>query len=1006
MSTFLQAVAEHYYRRYGSEISRLHFVFPSRRAMLFFRHYLSQIAIDPIFAPECSTINDFFASLVPQGYKLADHTTLQFELYEAYREVYPDAESFDAFLYWGGIILKDFDQIDRHLISARALYANVYDYKELADELEYLSDELRALIEQFWGKFRDMPQDYGTAKADGYTDSMREKFLQFWSRLYPLYEAFGRRLREQGILYEGALYREVASEVVDIVDSIADGGRLIFVGLFYLTESEKKLFRQIRRRDIGEFCWDRRVRIVQDEQHPAHKLLLDNIEMLGQVEIEDSNSHALPEQVNLVRCNSSLAQVKALPNILDMLDIDGAELLEPTTAILLPDESLLLPAVSSIPPSFDGINISLGYPLAQAPVAIFVDRWMRLLESERIIREKQTYPYEPLIGLLGTRLLREYAPGLLELTEDIKAARRYYVSLDEHQGKIESLGLTDICSTLLPSSHERTGLHLLDAMYRLLRGLLPTNLEEDIEEQDEAEAFLEEETSASNEDTLSDLDIEFIYHYLNLITRLRSQLEKYEQLIDLHTAIQLLRGLIEGINIPFEGNPLKGLQIMGLLETRGIHCEHLIYLSAEEGKLPKPAITTTLIPLTLRQGYGLPTPQELEIAGAYNFYQSIARAESLTLLYGSEGGLGSGAEQSRYIQQLRYLYDVEMREFTLSIAAEQKAGSIPIVHKEGYVWELLEQYRQTKELSPSSLSIYASCPLRFYYEHIERLQSEEAPSLLLQANEFGTIVHNVMQELYRVYEGGRVVSREDIQNLLHKSQQARLETLVERFYRELLPDSARRGELSQLAKIYCDLMLSQVKTVLRYDRDLAPFTYHAGEQRIHLPVILSDGREVRFKGTIDRIDETTDGLRVVDYKTGSAELRLRYWEELFSPEGKYKAIAQTLIYSELLSNGHQDNGQKALPSLSHKPIAPHIYHLPSMSKPGKAYQSVVSVPDNNSESTKATTQPIVDYMDCRADFLDELMKTLEELFSPDVPFVAQRGKGCSYCPFLLSCGKE
>lgn len=970
--------------------------------MLFFRHYLSQIASRPIFAPECSTVNDFFARLVSEGYKLADHTTLQFELYEAYREVYPEAESFDAFLYWGGIILKDFDQVDRHLIPARALYANVYDYKELTEELDYLSDDLKALIEQFWGKFRDMPQEH---RGGGEQDKsvMRAKFLEFWNRLYPLYEAFGKRLREQGVLYEGALYREVAAEAVDVVDKLAEGGRIVFVGLFYLTESEEKLFRQIRRRDIGEFCWDRQVCIVQDEQHPAYKRLQRNIEMLGQVEIETSPAHqrSLPACINLVKCSSSVAQVKALPNILEMLGVAAEELNTPSTAILLADESLLLPTVSSIPTSFSGINISLGYPLSQAPVAIFIDHWMRLLESERFIQARQTYPYDMLIGLLSTRLLREHAPRLLELTEEMKRGKRYYVCLDDYQERMQALGVAEICQTLLPNSLERTGLHLLDALTRLLRDLLPQQLPEELEHDEPDEVSVE-----VAEETLSDLDIEFIYHYLNLINRLRSQLERYEHLIDLHTAIQLLKGLIEGVNIPFEGNPLKGLQIMGLLEARGIHCAHLIYLSAEEGKLPKPAISSTLIPLTLRQGYGLPTPQDLETAAAYNFYQSIARAETLTLLYGTEGGAGSSAEPSRYIPQLRYLYGVETRTFTLSISAEQQVGIPPTVEKVGRAWELLEEYRTGRELSPSTLSIYAACPLRFYYEQIERLQSPETPSLLLQANEFGTIVHNVMQELYLKYEGGRVVSREVIAGLLDQSQAAYLQTLVERFYRELiLPASARRSELSRLAKIYCELILAQVKTVLHYDLSLAPFTYHAGELRLHLPMKLSDGRQVRFKGTIDRIDEREGCVRVVDYKTGSAELKLTDWEELFSSEGRYKAIAQTLVYCELLSRGHADAGDKALSGLGHRAISPHIYHLPSMSKAGKAYNSIVSAPELGDDAIRTKAQPMQSYEESRPLFVEELTQTLEELFSPDVPFVAQPGKGCTYCPFLLSCGK-
>lgn len=997
MSHFLRSVAEHYYASYGGGVSELRFVFPSRRAALFFRHYLSQLAERPIFAPECQTINDFITSLSPEGPRLADHTSLQFELYEAYREIHPDAESFDSFLYWGGVILKDFDLIDRHLVSARGLYANVYDYRELTDELEHLSPELRQLVEQFWGKFRDLPD-----RGEGESELMRHKFLDFWLRLYPLYEAYGRRLRQGGIAYEGALYREVAEQAVEVVDRLGrEGRRIVFVGLFQLTPSEERLFAQIRRRDLGEWCWDRQLRILEDEEHPAYRQMQRNLELLGEVSAlaPESDAPTLPRSIRLIRCSSSIAQVKTLPLLLDEIGVDSREVTSPSTAILLPDEQLLLPVVSSIPDSFTSINVSLGYPLSFAPVAVFIERWMRLLEHKRIVRERDTYPLDQLTGLLSSRLLRDSFPSIGRLAEGIKRGRSYYVCLEDHAETIDTLELRPLLELLVPS-RPTEGIELLERMQRLLRLLLPTEIAESVEGEEGAEA-------EDGGEGLSPFDLEFIYHYLLLIERLRSQLERYVDLVDVDTAIRLLKGLIEGVNIPFEGNPLRGVQVMGLLEARGLHCQHVIYLSAEEGKLPRDLMASTLIPLSLRQGHGLPTGQEQDMASAYNFYQSIARAETLTLLYGAEEQLGGAAELSRYVQQLEHLYGANVEHQSLSSRADKPSQRAIIVEKEGEAWEHLEAYRLTHELSPSTLSIYSSCPLRFYYEQIEGLAEDETPSPLMQANEFGTILHNVVQELYRPYEGGREIRPQFLDDLLSPRHRAYLHTLVGREYkRTVLPKSQHRAPLSRLADIYCDLILSEVYTVLRYDRELAPFVYHAGELKVHLELELKDGRRVRLKGTIDRIDEHEGTIRVIDYKTGYAVRRLPSWQELFDSEGEHKAIAQTMIYCELLYRGHTGESGPSLEALRGKPLRPHIYHLPSMRREGKAYRSEVVLYEVEEGKTRRSERDLGEYEEFREAFVEIWEQSLEELFDRGQPFRQERSaQGCGHCPFVLSCGR-
>ena len=233
MKPFLYQVAALFYERYGAEVSRLAFVFPNRRAGLFFQKYLSEIADKPLFSPVILTINDLFVQL--SGKRLADRVSMLFILYDLYIRRSGSDESFDEFLYWGEMLLNDFDDIDKYMVDARALFTNVTDLREIERDFDYLSEEQIAAIRSFWSSFY----------PKGDTPTQRD-FLAVWRILYDLYAEFRAALSREEKAYEGMIFREVVERLErgDALD--LPYPRVIFVGLNALSVSEERFLIRLR----------------------------------------------------------------------------------------------------------------------------------------------------------------------------------------------------------------------------------------------------------------------------------------------------------------------------------------------------------------------------------------------------------------------------------------------------------------------------------------------------------------------------------------------------------------------------------------------------------------------------------------------------------------------------------------------------------------------------------------------------------------------------------------
>lgn len=1055
MDRFITEVARHYYEAYGRDVGTRTFVFPSRRAILFFERALGEMAETPLLAPRCLTISDFLASLVPEMMVL-DRTALLFELYACYkaeREAQAQVrgvpqtgsggltESFDEFLFWGNIILSDFDLIDRHLIDASLLYRNLGNIKELRDELTDLDDETLELLERFWDNFTNPHKLTDTQRQEH-----RQRFMDFWLSLAGVYERLTSRLREQGLAYEGMLYRHIAEHSADLVSELVERGhgQYVFVGLFEITPSEMKILGQMRSRGLAEMYWDEAVAIVQDPEHPAHRLMASNISRLGRANapIRLSPEELLPREVRVYRSSSTVSQVKALGAVMKTLGVDLLQEHDPKsidTAIVLPSQQLLLPVASAIPESFRHLNITLGYPLSRTPIAIFVHRWLRLVASHR----RGAYPLERVESVVSLQVLGDSFPLLSELSTSIRAHKRYMIStsrltrlidelssLGEATGADAEVAETQAIARLL-FAHYDSGREVIGALSSLLEHLSGRMLRE---AQRSAETSPVETSPASpssggappqDEGEALDrvpmsFDLEFVYHYRRLVTRLSGLMDRYaEWALSVESMARLLDGLTLGVAIPFEGNPLQGLQIMGLLESRLLHFDTIIYLSAQEGSLPARRNLSTLIPATLRAGYHLPSLEWLDTADAYRFYQSVARSKRLVMLYGSEDPIGGGrGEESRYLRQMRMLYQVEVEEVGIQTLFRPSEPCPIVIDKrrpevQAVLSSFLRQGEGARALSASALADYKACSLRFYYKHILRITDEGGGvEQLLGSGDFGTLLHNTMQALYdagapSLSGRGREITRPYIAQLLTPGNKAVEREVIRQYQRlfastpqERTPREISRSELDALVVYYIDLLVEYIKKVLRYDLGTAPFDFVGGEQFVSTTLPLEEGVQVNLKGTIDRLDLCRgvydDGrlcLRILDYKTGSDEIKpIASIEQLVERyPSKEKATIQILLYCELVRSAGLEGIDTSLP------LVPGVLVVRRMRGDLEDYTPYLY---ERGESIPLEYSPEV-----REAFVSALRGLLTEVFDQERPFEQTADtQACQHCPFTRICG--
>lgn len=942
-SSFLSELAHKLVSRYSGDLSSLVILFPSRRARAFFNDALSELSTLPRWQPQWATIDEIMERA--SGLMRGDRIRLITELYKIYIKYHPK-EEFDKFYFWGDMLIADFDLIDKYLVDAKQLLRNIEDIKELEADVSYLTPEQLRII-SFWKSIGD---------GDSLS-SQKQRFLKIWRTLYNIYEDYHEHLKSLGFAYTGMMYRCAVENIERGEGAELPNKRVVFAGFNALSECEKRLFKHLALSEHGaEFYWDYDDYYVANTSHEAGMFMRENLHLFPSVDkISSTNFSDTKKEIKSVACVSNVAQCKYVARLLEELD---PNMLNKRTAIVLTDENMLIPMLHSVPKCVDRVNVTMGYPLKNTLAYSLIERLIDLQQhgNRRSSDGVDIFYHADVHGLLSHPYICD-SLGETAKKHDIYILQNRILFVENTLFDADNL-LKVIFSK--QKDWKSIAKYLLDVISTLVGSI------------------------ASAEP----IDIEYLNIAYDEIAKVVNSIEKCEFDVPLSVFIALVRRHLQTVAIPYEGEPLEGVQIMGILETRNVDFENVIILSMNDANFPSDKTgQSSFIPYNLRAAYGIPTPEQHEAMYAYYFYRLIQRARSVTMLYCSRADDKSTGECSRYIHQLEYEspYNIDKLSVGVDLSTEEVA---PIsVAKGEYERSILNKFTTDGDsaLSPTALFRYVECPLKFYLYSVAKLRTQDEISETIDALMFGNILHESMQELYGEFVG----MANPMSAIKSKCSREVVESVVDRKISELIYHSKESvaERFSGDTILVRDIILKYIlRGILCYDTSQSGFTIRGLEDDIAYKYKISNGRYVNLFGRADRIDERADGsLQIIDYKSGNVpHLEFNGVEGLFRGEANDRVsnIFQTLLYSMIL---HKNHGVESMPSL---------------------YFASKMLSDDYSPNIidKSNGEIIYQYTAVAEEFERELSAVLEELFDYDKPFVqCEDVDMCKYCDYKSIC---
>ena len=976
MIPFLKQVAEHYYNLDG--IGDRCFIFPNRRSLVFFKKYLTEAVVaaaeKPMLMPRLMTVSEFFQNVSPVS--VADRVTLLVTLYECYAKLNRNAEPLDEFIFWGDILLGDFNDVDKYLADPKQLFANVADFKSIQDDFSHLSDRQREAIKAFARHF--------TEKTVRKSDNPKAKdvslaFLQIWNLLLPLYHEYNKVLARKGLAYEGMVYRRLTemtenASVDQLLLKAYGKSSYVFVGLNALNECERTVMARMRDAGIAEFCWDYTGKMISDPLNKSSYFMARNVKEFKPAFETDAEELPLPT-FNVLGVPSSYGQTKQVSRILAEADVKSAP---SDCAVVLPDEGLLMPLLNSVPPEVQDINVTMGYPMSASELWTLMADIMKMQIHVRRKGDDCRFYHKHVWNVFSSALFRKLMEGddmkpCRDRVAQIKQETKYYISYKDLSG----FPLLDVVFQPvvedMASADKSQIKRLAEYQQRVITYMAPC--------------------LAGSLDVA--LEAEFAKEYWCVVNRLKAMDLEIQPV----TYVKLLESLLAVISVPFAGEPLKGLQIMGPLETRALDFRNVVILSCNEGMFPRRSVSSSFIPPELRRGFGLPTYEYQDAVWAYYFYRLISRAENVWLVYDSRTEGIKGGEESRYIKQLRYHFGVHMNEFVSDAEPGLPSKEITSVEKTP---EILEQL-SSRTLSPSALQNYIDCPMRFYYYTIARLKKEKEVAELMDPAMIGTVYHNTMWALFTSEEemrSDKVYDKRDRKpEPMAKVTKEYLESWKNRD-----KDIRRKVESLMREELGVDEIVGRnlvtVSVIVRYvqetvKRDIELLDHHgAGYFKIvglERPLKANlYGQE--FYGVADRIDRIGESpfVRMVDYKSGKDDPSV-----LATDQTNAEQMAKMIFGEE------KDNGKKVKAGLQFF-VYDKMLEANGIAELGNVANTMYATASLFSDAPQVCVlNPVfAQEMDSRLENL------INEIRNPHNPFEMTSDESkCKMCDFRMICGR-
>ncbi len=970
MKGFLNQVASHLFKIHDNNINKLTLVFPNRRGGVFFKNYLNNLVEVPIISPGTITINELFSEL--SDLHVPDRLSLIFRLYKVYCEFSESKEPFDDFYYWGEMLLADFDQVDKYLADANVLFTNVTDLKEIDEHFNGMNSDQKELFGNFWRTLSD------TNKTPN-----QQEFIRLWKDLTEVYTKFKYSLHQEGLAYEGMLYREVVESKISGGHSAFEGKYFIFIGFNALNSCEEVLFDNLLENKRAEFYWDFDKYYLEDVTQEAGYFMRRNIVRFPQAAFihENDSLKSLSKSMKIVNISSQVGQAQVAANELSQKPERDQDFDE--TAVILCDEELLLPVIGSLSEKIGKVNVTMGYPLKMTPVFSLIAQLIILQKNVRSEGERLFFYNNDVIQVLNHQLVIDFDPPLIKSLID-KILKDNIIYIED-----TILNKNSFLQRFFYIPKDIAGLsdyfqEIIKVIFSHWQSVENENLNDELNL-----------NSNPRQPKNSIIYSEYLYRSYLAVKRLKyilvndgAKVFKSDNFISKESFFRFLSQYLSNVTIPFEGEPLEGLQIMGILETRALDFKNLIFLSMNEGIMPKISSSGSFIPYNLRRVFGLPTIEEQNAMYAYYFYRLLQRAENITFVYDSGvNGLFSG-EKSRYLYQLQLESNFKIEELNIVFDLENSAIQAITIEKDAKVMTRLNDYLNTKKtLTPSAIDKYLTCQLQFYFRYSAGIFEPDEISEEVDSKIFGLLFHDAMEQIYKPFIGRKVIST-DINKILN-DQESISEIIKNSFNKVYFKGNQQIEEFSLTGRnwLIYEVVKKYINQLLIVDLKRTPFEINALEEKVNTSFTINNSEQtVTIGGTIDRLDLSGNIAYIFDYKTGKTDLNFSELQSLFDRNNKTrnKGAFQTLVYSYVL--------YKSRPGLTQ--IYPGIYSLRGIFEEN-FYPLLRSKESGNN---------VVEFISVSESFETLFRQLLEEIFNPLLPFVQTTNEeNCKYCSYRQIC---
>lgn len=957
MHSFLDILSEHITSSESSLLEEACFVFPNRRTGLYLKKHLSGKIKKTIFSPAFYTIDDFIYLL--SGFTIADNITLLTLLYKAYKESNTSNEnenkSFDAFISWGQMMISDFNDIDANLADPSEVFTVLTEAKAIAQ----------------WNP------------GNPVLTKFQKRYLDFYRSLNEVYDRFTQKLIQDKTSYRGLILKFLIEK--NLLKRAAERWKKIyFVGFNALTKAEEQLIDFYVKEGLGALYMDYDLFYTDNKLNEAGYHIRKALNKWG-ISPFHNVFNAFKEEsknIHIVGVPGYTGQARMCGMILQQMQSPEAE---HDTAVVLPDETMLFPVLNALPDSVMHTNVTMGYPFAKTITSDFFSTIINLFDNA--IRLQKLKPDGPLRFSIKDILKMVSHPLLYLLINDNKAHTEAQQQLSRLLKKNNKIFYTSQEWLATTTAH----INIEHPFYNVVRIIC---LEPFTDAVSLTTKFLEitslfrKTFLLNNAQSKDEIEFEFLYHYTELLKKLHGFLKTLET-TDIRTFRSMHGQMIKSLNVPFSGEPLKGLQVMGLLESRNLDFKNIIITSVNEGILPRSKNQKSFIPLDIRRDFNLPLFYDNESIYAYHFYRLIQRAENIWILYNTESDTFVSGEKSRFLAQMMYeLKDTPCVTFTENILTYPfntlSDNNTIIVEKTPEVISLIEK-KLKKGLSPTSLYIYLQCPLRFYLQYVLGIKAPDSPEENMDEAQLGTVIHNTLEELY-----SKSLGRTLTEDFLNYDDNYISGLLINNFKKENKSIDLEHGKnhiIFTIALKYIQQFIKEEKKILK---ELSAKNENMQLLNIELPlekdftVQMEDVQyEVKLKGRIDRIDRVGSLIRIIDFKTGSIQdndLKVKDWDIINQEKLSGKAL-QLLMYAYLFAAHTQQKGfMSGFISLRN----PAERYLPLVFPEGKnTYDNAM---ENNIES-----------------FLNTVFQSF---FDKGISFCQTADETrCKYCDFIKLCNR-